>query len=141
MARWRAEAIRLLPELRDDIQRSPTIVSLWCEVWFAFENAYDEPRNEDLIRRIYTFASWCSGAPQDPAADHDPATAATVCFYEDIATCKAARQDMPRWFRASEIESAPELWGYHLKEAEYQKLLEHMRANAHLYARHPKRRK
>jgi hypothetical protein len=53
MARWRAEAIERLPELRQTIASADSVLALWGELFDAFEAAYrKEPANESLIARI-----------------------------------------------------------------------------------------
>jgi hypothetical protein len=80
MPRWRAAAIERLPELRDTIASADSIMLLWIELRMKFEDAYREPRNDDLIRRIYSYADWCLAAPRNEDAGHDPPTAARTCF-------------------------------------------------------------
>ena len=65
MARWRSEAIERLPELRDTIAKAESIMSLWIELHLTFQNAYREPKNDELIARIYSYADWCLTAPRN----------------------------------------------------------------------------
>lgn len=100
MAKWRAKAIELFPELRRQIAESPEIMYFWCnELRIPFEAAYDAvPRDESLIARVYAFADWCRRAPRDRDVGRDPFTAVMVAFVEHIPQHPAAREDMPRWF-------------------------------------------
>ncbi len=122
---WRRQAQEMLPELMDEISDAVTPMQLWIEIGFAFDNAYNEPRNEDLIRRIYSFASWCVKQPQivDAQAQDDLFTCVVVCFYEDIPANKAARADMPRWFTKEEVQQNKEVFSYSISEGDYQELL------------------
>ena len=139
MARWRSAAIDRLPELREIIAKAETLMSLWIELHFAFDKAYREPRNDDLIARIYSYADWCLRAPHPEGADagHDPLTAVMVAFYEDIPRSKAAREDMPRWFTYNEIAQNRSTFAYHLSDEAFDALLSHMKQHAKRYVRRP----
>jgi len=54
---WQGKALEMLPELAEEISETLSPMCLWTEISFAFEEAYIEPRNEDLIRRIYSSLS------------------------------------------------------------------------------------
>ena len=134
MARWRAEALKRLPELRKSIDSANEIMVFWIEARIAFQRAYEQsPQDESLIARIYSFADWCANARRGPDAGHDPSTAIVVAFYEDIPTIPAARDDMPRWFTFAEIAESKAIFSYHLSEIDFQGLLAHMQRNRHLY--------
>lgn len=138
MARWRAEALSRLPELRRDITSSDNVMALWIELQLAFEKAYKaDPSDESLIARIYSFADWCIQAPRNPDTEHDPSTAATVAFYEHIPTIPQAREDMPRWFRYSEVAQSRDIFSYLIGEQSYQELLAHVQRHQHLYRPRP----
>jgi hypothetical protein len=134
MARWRAEAIRRLPELRQVIVSANSVMALWIELFRAFRKAYErEPRDEALIARIYNYADWCMQAPRGPDAGHDPFTAVTVAFYEDIPRFQPAREDMPRWFPYSEVAQNKHVFAYHLSDEEFADLVRHMEKNQERY--------
>ena len=131
MALWRAEAIERLPELRKTIESADSVMALWVELWLDFTKAYkQEPRNESLIARIYSFADWCVAAPRGPDAGHDPLTAVAVCFYEHIRWHKPSRDDMPRWFLAADVEFARNTFSYMIEPAEFDELLVYLKSNA-----------
>ena len=134
MARWRAEALRLLPELQKAIDSSHEIMAFWIEAQLAFQRAYErKPPDESLIARIYSYADWCTNARRGPDAGHDPSTAIAVAFFEDIPTIPAALADMPRWFTFKEVAENKPIFSYHIGEEGYQQLLQHMQRNRHLY--------
>ena len=117
-----------MPELVEEIAKATNSMQLWIEIGFAFNDAYDEPRNEDLIGRIYGFASWCVEQPrsehaQDDLFQDDLFTSVVVCFYEHIPLNKAAWVDVPRWFTEEEVRQNKEVFSYHSSAAEYQELL------------------
>ena len=127
MARWRSAAIERLPELRETIAKAENVMSLWNELHFKFDDAYRDPKNDDLIARIYSYADWCLQAPRNDDASHDPATAVMVAFYEHIPQSKAAREDMPRWFRYDEVEKSRSVFAYHIGDQQFDELLAYMR--------------
>lgn len=120
---WRSQAQAALPELAEEIAASTNSMQLWIEIGFAFDSAYGEPRNEDLIRRIYGFADWCVAQPRSKHAQDDLFTCVIICFYQDIPMNKNTRSDMLRWFTAEDIKQNKEVFGYHISEAEYEELL------------------
>jgi hypothetical protein len=127
MAKWRAEALARLPELRTQIDGADSVMALWSELWWAFERAYKaEPPDEQLISRIYSFADWCVQAPRNGDASHDPLTAVVVCFYEDIPRFGPARDDMPRWFTYEEVAESRSVFAYMIGELKYFELLRYM---------------
>lgn len=134
MARWRAQALKHLPELRDIITAEDSVMALWIELQSAFEKAYRvDPPNESLIARIYAFADWCIQAPRGPDVGHDPLTAVTTVFYEDIPTLKPARDDMPRWFLYSEVAENRRVFSYMIGDEEFDALVKYMAKHQHRY--------
>jgi hypothetical protein len=135
MALWRKAAIKRLPELRKEIAKAENVMSLWIELTFVFERAYQEPRNDDLISRIYSYAHWCWDAEKNDDAGRDPSTAAYVAFLEDIPNIPAAREDMPRWFTFEEIAASKSLFCYAIGEVAFKDLLAHMQRNRDRYGK------
>ena len=138
MARWRSAAIERLPELREIIASAENVMALWSELTAKFAAAYEaEPRDEDLIARIYAYADWCATAPRCNDAANDPSTAVVIAFYEHIATIPAAREDMPRWFRFEEVADNRKIFCYLIGERECENLLAHMQRNRNRYVKRP----
>ena len=54
-----AKARELFPDLDGEILEFADPGLFWCDLISEFELAYAEPRNEDLIKRIYEYATWC----------------------------------------------------------------------------------
>ena len=134
MARWRAEALKRLPELRAAIDEADQIMAFWIEALLAFERAYERvPPDPSLVERIYSYADWCATARRGPDAGHDPSTAIAVMFYEHIPTIPLARADMPRWFTFAEVAENRPIFSYKLTDEEFGQLLQHMDRNRHLY--------
>lgn len=133
MARWRAEALERLPELRQVITSADDVMALWTELEPAFEKAYrTEPPDESLIARIYGFADWCLRASRGPDAGHDPLSA-VILFYEDIPAFRPAREDMPPWFPYSEVAENRQVFSYRIGDKEYEELVAYMAKNRHRY--------
>jgi len=59
MEDWRQVALRIFPELQPEVEGAENPMSLWLEIVLQFDTAYDTPRNEDFIRRVYESADWC----------------------------------------------------------------------------------
>jgi hypothetical protein len=120
---WGREAFNRFPELigRFDPVESP--YSLWLELRFAFDEAYKEPRNENLISRIYAYADWCCAQPEGATAEDDLGTCVAVCFYEHIPQSPEALEDMPRWFELSEIRQMKKTFSYMVGEEGFQRIL------------------
>ena len=125
---WRSQAQAVLPELAEEIAASDNSMALWIEIGLTFNDAYDEPRNEDLIRRVYSFATWCI---EQPAWEHAPDdlfqddlfTSVIVCFYEHIPANKIARADMSRWFTEEDVRQNKKIFGYLISSEEYESIL------------------
>lgn len=138
MAKWRAKALECLPELRDAITSADRVMAVWTDLLHSFEKAYEaDPRNESLIARIYSFADWCVNAPRGSDAGHDPVTAVAVCFFEHIPRHKLAREDMPRWFRYSDVAASRAVFAYLIGDADYDALLKYMAKNQDRYQPRP----
>lgn len=120
---WRKEAHSRFPELEDpDKIESP--YSLWLELLEVFEEAYQPPRNEEMIKRIYAYAEWCETQPRGIKAEDDLATCVCVCFYEHIPDNQYSLEDMPRWFSRSEVLLMEEVFSYHVGKEGFKKILE-----------------
>jgi hypothetical protein len=135
MARWRSAAIERLPELRKTIAKTENIMSLWIELHGKFQDAYREPRNEDLIRRIYSYADWCLAASRNDDARHDPSTALMVAFYEHLPASNATREDMPRWFTYDDIAGNRSIFAYLIGDRAFEELLLYMKQNKKRFVR------
>ena len=133
MAKWRAEALKRFPELRETIDASWEVMALWIELEMAFEKAYREPRNNGLIARIYSYADWCNTAERNDDAGRDPPTSVMVAFYEHIPTIPATRDDMPIWFSYEEIAQSKGVFDYIIGPEAFEELLAYMRKHRHRY--------
>lgn len=122
MKEWRAVAINMLPELQSEAEESESPMGLWVEIVYKFDDAYEVPRNEDLIKRIYAYADWCLKQEGKPTAAEDLPTCVVTCFWEHIPTCKAARDDMPRWFSFDEIIANQHFFKYLITDEEFEEL-------------------
>jgi hypothetical protein len=124
MKEWQEVAMKMLPELQSEIIGSETPMSLWVEIPYYFDEAYEEPRNESLIERIYQYADWCLDQDKGETAEEHLPTCVVTCFGEHIPTCKAARDDMPRWFSFEEVMANKYFFEYLLTEEEFEELKE-----------------
>lgn len=114
--------MNLLPELQSEIEEAERPMALWTEIIFYFDEAYEEPRNDDFIRRVYAYAAW--GLEQDvgETADEHLPTCIAICFWEHIPTYKPARNDMPRWFSFEEVIANEHWFRASLSDEEFEEL-------------------
>jgi len=106
---WRKKARDVFPELASRLDAADTPYSLWLELREAFEEAYEKaPPDESLIRRVYQYSDWCCEQPRRQTADDDLLTCVAVSFYEYIPLHSKARQDMPRWWLAEDLDDGPD---------------------------------
>jgi len=120
---WGKEAFQRFPELIDRFDTVQSPYELWFELREAFEDAYKDPRNEDLISRIYDYANWCGLQPEGKTAETDLGSCVCVCFYEHIPELPAALEDMPRWFARSEVLLMKDIFSYIVGEEGFERIL------------------
>jgi len=124
MQEWKSKAIELLPEIKTEILESETPMQLWIEIVLAFDEAYEEPRNESLIKRAYEYQNWCLEQDEgDTASEHLP-TCVAIVFWEHIPTNTEARKDMPRWFTLEDVLSNHHFFSYHLSDENFDYLID-----------------
>jgi hypothetical protein len=121
--KWGREAFNRFTELIDRFDSVDSPYLLWIEIRLAFEDAYKEPRNEDLISRIYAYADWCCAQPEGTTAEDDLGTCVAVCFYEHIPESPEALADMPRWFKLSDVHLMKEIFSSMVGEEGFQRIL------------------
>jgi hypothetical protein len=97
---------------------------LWIELTAAFMQAYKEPRNEDLIARIYQYAEWCCCQPSGKTAEDDFGSIVCVSLYEDIPTSPEALEDMPRWFSREDVILMKDTFSYMVGKEGFHKILQ-----------------
>jgi hypothetical protein len=137
---WGKEAFTRFPDLIDRFDGVDSPYSLWHELTSAFTHAYKEPRNEDLIRRIYEFADWCCSQPECKSADNDLGTVVCCCFYEHIPESPEALLDMPRWFSRSDVLSMKPVFSYMVGEEGFHRILDAYNKSASFLNKKPARR-
>lgn len=131
MQEWQRKALELLPEMQDEILESENPMQLWIELSLCFDEAYEEPKNESFIRRVYDYENWCltqdaQTAKRDVterAENHLP-TCVAVAFWEHIPTNKAAREDMPCWFSVEDVLASQDIFGYFLTDENFRDLID-----------------
>ncbi len=134
MPPWKQQAETTFPELTAQFEEADTPCLLWFELRTAFERAYEEvPRDESMIRRIYQYSDWCVEQPEGKTAADDLFTCVAVCFYEHIPEHPAAREDMPRWWRAEDLAHERHVMQRHLSAEEFRELRGYLAREAHRY--------
>jgi len=120
---WGKEAVKRFPELIDRFDFVASPYDLWIELLEAFRKAYKTPRDEDLISRIYGYATWCRLQPRGETAKDDLGTCVCVCFYEHIPESTEALEDMPRWFSRSDVLLMKKTFSNMVAEDGFQRIL------------------
>ena len=122
MNEWQTLALEMLPEMQSEIVSAKDPMALWVEIIYAFDQAYEEPKNDDFIKRVYNYADWCLLQPAgETAAEHLP-TCVVICFWEHIPTNKAARDEMPQWVSFEDFVLNQHIFKYSLSEREFEDL-------------------
>jgi len=120
---WGKVAFERFPDLIDRFDFVDSPYALWIELRLAFEDAYKNPRNQDLIARIYDYANWCCSQPEGKTAEDDLGTCVCACFYEDIPTIPEALEDMPQWFSLDDVLLMKQTFSYMVGEEGFQRIL------------------
>lgn len=122
---WRAEAykrfqefVRLFNECKCD-----TPYLLWFQLRDVFHEAYEAPKNTDLIQRIYDYAWWCIDQPQEENLEDDLTTCISVAFFEHISQTEAALEDMPNWFTREDVTRMKYIFSYMVSEEGFELIL------------------
>lgn len=129
MKPWRAEAFRRFPELSGGRHEAcgwadpDSPYELWHALWELFVDAYGSPRNEDMIRRIYSYCDWCLAQPAGESAEDDLGSCVAVCFFENIPTLREAADDMPRWWTRSDVLGTKAILSHRIGEAGFARIL------------------
>ncbi|HXG85792.1 MAG TPA: hypothetical protein VNI84_17365 [Pyrinomonadaceae bacterium] len=99
-------------------------MQLWIEIVLSFDEAYEEPRDESFIKRVYDYEEWSLEQNEgETAAEHLP-TCVVTAFWEHLPTNTASREDMPRWFSLDEVLANQHLFKYHLTDENFKDLVD-----------------
>ncbi|MDQ6786847.1 MAG: hypothetical protein M3033_08565 [Acidobacteriota bacterium] len=124
MQEWKRKALEILPEIKDDILESDNPMYLWIMIVLAFDEAYEEPKNESFIKRVYDYEDWCLAQDKGETAGEHLPTCVVTAFWEHIPTNPAAREDMPRWFSLEDVLSNQHFFSYHLTDENFKYLVD-----------------
>ena len=119
MSLWRRIALAKLPELRSLINSAPNIMALWIELQLKLGSLYGDPANEQLISRVYDFASWSL----NDSRNLDTRTAVVCAFYEHLPKMPTARADLPNQLRLEDFEKLKQSFKYLLTEQEHEEFI------------------
>jgi hypothetical protein len=120
---WEFKALETLPELKDQMNNNRLgPAGLWIELHNALTLAYDaDPVDDNLIGRIYDYASWCFRQPETNDAETDLSSATAVGLIENLPLNYAVASDLYRWLSVESFEGFENLLRCHLSEEDYQK--------------------
>lgn len=105
MAAWRRRALELFPHLQNELQRRDSnVYSLLFDLEMMAREAHNA-NDEDLLRRIYGFAEWCSRQ----TARH-LRNAAWVMFYEYLLDDPAGGKYVIPWLSPRVVADHWQLW-------------------------------
>ena len=124
MQEWKRKALESLPEIKDDILESDNPMYLWIMIVLAFDEAYEKPRNESFIKRVYDYEEWCSAQHEGETAEEHLPTCVVTVFWEHIPTNQAAREDMPRWFSLEDVLTYQHFFRYFLTDENFKDLVD-----------------
>ena len=118
MSAWRRIAIEKIPRYRKLVEQASTVMHLWTQLRWPFVEAHSAPIDEQLIKQVYDYASWCL-ASNDP----NTFTAVIVAFYEDLPVHPEVRKQVARWVSAEEFSGLEEAFRYHLDDREHSEFI------------------
>jgi hypothetical protein len=113
MSTWRPTAIELFPHLERELRgrrAGYTIYSLLGDLRIDAEKAHSRG-DEDLLRRIYGFAEWCSRQRAEELWN-----AAGVAFYEHLFENPTTIDRVLPWLSAYAIRKHWDLWSVWYEE-------------------------
>ena len=113
MEEWRSRAIETFPELGAELDDADEIFSpyaLWFELLPLVTEAH-RTADDDLLRRIYGYASWSY------EQDGDLANAVAVSFYEHLLDERWMRPLTLPWLNARVVRGMRTLWPDQLPRA------------------------
>jgi len=123
LADWLAKALECFPELLDGTFQNRYYDhpgDLWIDLrsllWMAYEN---QANSDDLIGRIYDYATWCFEQPQTKDVETDLSSATAVGLIEDIPLNPRVSGDLHRWMSVESFEGFKSLFRYHLSDEAY----------------------
>jgi hypothetical protein len=127
MAVWRRHALRLFPELHDDIERDAATPYGLFFLLLPFVRDAHQRDDEDALRRAYGFAQWCHHQRHGSELPN----AVGVAFYEHLFDDWSLRGQVAPWVSPHVARDIWPLWQDRLeapKLAEIRRLLGHCTA-------------
>jgi hypothetical protein len=111
---WRSKAVENFPELREELNDTDEIFSPYALWWELLSLATEAHRatDDDLLRRIYGYASWSY------EQGGDLANAVAVSFYEHLLDERWMRPLTVPWLNARVVKDIRTLWSDHLSAEE-----------------------
>jgi hypothetical protein len=114
---WRDLALRQMPSLKPILLKADNPMSLWIELEFCLDNAYEE-QDRLLIQQIYDYAHWSYFKSQD----EDTIQAVGCAFYEHLPLNPVVKRDLPNWLTREEFKTLASVLHYHQSAEEFEEL-------------------
>jgi len=92
MSDWQAKARELLPEMQEELADCDGMLTLFMSDVRAAAHAAHRSRDDSVLKRLHSFASWCMSQPHKELWN-----AAGVSFYEHLVDEPASRAAIPDW--------------------------------------------
>ena len=122
MAAWRGKALESFPEMRreiEDPEETHSVMDLWFELLPKCRDAHRPPQDEDLLRRIYSYAGWCFDQPS-----FEVRNAVAVGFYEHLWDDLTLADQIAPWVNERVARECWALWEDRLKPEELRRVSE-----------------
>jgi hypothetical protein len=135
---WRARAIVSFPEISAELEDEEDIFS----VYILFSKLEDMVRtahregDDDLLRRIYGYASWAREQPDD-----DIQNAVGVSFYEHLFDERWMRPLVVPWINSRIVALYMGLWEFRLTAAELEEVRQLLVRGRLMHAKGQKRKR
>src|SRR5262245_13058790 len=113
---WRTQALSTFPQLHELRDQGFSIYGLFSELDDMVRTAHREG-NEDMLRRIYGYASWAR-----VQADDDVQNAAGVSFYEHLFDERWMWPLVIPWINSTIVRDYMELWEFRLSASDLEEV-------------------
>lgn len=126
MAAWRRHALRLFPEIRDELDEDAFSPHALFFILLPFARDAHQRSDEDALERIYAFAQWC----HHQRVGSELPNAVAVSFYEHLFDDWSMREDVVPWLSPRIRDDIWPLWQQRLDGPKLTQLRQLLNATA-----------